>query len=232
MDRLKIISKIHKCLRLSESGNPNEAAAALRQAQALMRKYGIKEQDVASEVHESSAHSGGYFNPPYWAVALSELIAQAFECRAYISRREEQRPVFRFIGVDYSAAIAAYTFTVLFRQLRLSRRKYMDNLGIDENTERYRQGNVFAQAWLFRIAKTVSEFIARVENEQVIDDYVKANYGETMDFERNPADHESKDYDIILSGMRAANMAHLRRPVAKSNATRVVPAIAEVEECA
>ncbi len=229
MDRLKIIDKIHKCLRLSESGNPNEAAAALRQAQALMRKYEINEEDVrTSEIQEASAHSGGYFNPPYWAVALSELIAQAFECRAYICRKEDERPVFRFIGVDYSATIAAYTFTVLYRQLRRSRRRYMDDLGIeDNNTERLRQGNVFAQAWLFRIAKTVSEFIAKPNNEQAIEDYVKEHYGETMDFERNPADPESKDYNVIVSGMRAANTVQLRRSVSQIDPNKSI-----VEECA
>mgnify|MGYP000152093387 CR=1 FL=1 len=228
MDKLKIIDKIHKCLRLSESANSNEAAAALRQAQALMRKYEIKEEDVqSSEIHEALANSGGYFNPPYWAVALSELIAQAFECRAYISRKDDERPVFRFIGVDYNASIGAYTFTVLYRQLRRSRRQYMDDLGLDDNSERLRQGNVFAQAWLFRIAKTVSEFIAKPKNEQAIEDYVKANYGETMDFERDPADPESKDYDVILSGMRAAKTVQLRRSVNQSEPQKGI-----VEQCA
>ena len=219
MDRLKIIDKIHKCLRLSESGNSNEASAALRQAHALMRKYGINEEDVqAPEVNEASADSGGYFNPPYWAVALSELIAQAFECRAYISRRHEQRPVFRFIGLHCSAMIAAYTFTVLYRQLRRSRRTYMDSLDSDDKSERLRQGNVFAQAWLFRIARTVAEFVPGQGNEKAIEEYVKANYGEIEDFERDPANPKSRDYDIILSGMRAANDVQLRRPVKKPSA--------------
>ena len=218
MDKRKIIDKIHKCMRLSESGNPNEAAAALRQAQAMMRKYNISEQDVHSQdIQEASATSGGYYNPPYWAVALSELIAQSFECRAYISRREEQRPVFRFMGVDCSAGVAAYTFTILFRQLRRSRRQYMNELGLMDKAESRRQGNVFAQAWLFRIARTVAEFVsepsAKLSTEEAIDAYVKQQYGEPMDFERDPSDAESKDYDVIVSGMRAANMVQLLRPM-------------------
>lgn len=228
MDKRKIIDKIHKCLRLSESGNPNEAASALRQAQAMMRKYNISEEDVHSgDIREASAHSGGYYNPPYWAVALSELIAQAFECRAYISRREELRPVFRFIGVDYNAGVAAYSFTVLFRQLRRSRRQYMNELGIDDKTERLRQGNVFAQAWLFRIARTVAEFVSDSNNEEAIEAYVKEHYGDTMDFERGPADTESRDYEVILSGMRAANTARLLRPVKAAGPNKHF-----IEECA
>lgn len=214
MDKRKVIDKIYKCLRLSESGNPNEAASALRQAQALMRIFGIREQEVTTaQVNEVSASSAGYYNPPYWAVALSELVAQAFDCRAYISRKEEQRPDFRFIGVEYSASVAAYTFTVLFRQLRRARRAYMKGLEVEDKSEGLRQGNVFAQAWLFRIARTVAEFIANPSSQAVIDKYVKEHYGNTMDFERDFTDPESKDYDVILSGMRAAKTVNLLRPV-------------------
>lgn len=228
MDKNKIIEKIHKCLRLSESGNSNEAASALRQAQAMMRKYNISEKDVLShEVREASANSAGYYNPPYWVIALSELIAQAFECRAYISRREEQHPVFRFIGMDCNASVAAYTFTVLFRQLRRSRQGYKKSLNIENKDECRRQANVFAQAWLFRIAKTVAEFTARPGCEEAIDAYVKEQYGETLEVDRDPADPESKDYDVILSGMRAANTVFLRRPMHKADKPKEI-----VEVCA
>lgn len=216
MDKNKIIDKIHKCLRLSESANSNEAAAALRQAHALMRKHNISEQDVLShEVREATADSAGYYTPPYWAIALAELIAQAFECRAYISRREEQRPVFRFIGLDCYASVAAYSFTVLFRQLRRSRQHYIQSLAMEDRAEIRRRGNVFAQAWLFRIARTVAEFSTRPECEATIDAYVKEQYGDPRELGQDyqAADPNTKDYDIILSGMRAANSVFLRRPV-------------------
>ncbi|PCI62013.1 MAG: hypothetical protein COB35_04855 [Gammaproteobacteria bacterium] len=37
MSNEKYIEKIKKCLALAKSGNANEAAAAMRQAQALMK---------------------------------------------------------------------------------------------------------------------------------------------------------------------------------------------------
>ena len=43
-----IIGKIKKCLSLSQSDNPHEAASALRQAQALMRKHGLDEVTMAN----------------------------------------------------------------------------------------------------------------------------------------------------------------------------------------
>lgn len=221
MNKQKIIDKIHKCLRLSESGNPNEAALALRQAQAMMRKYEIREEEVRThQINEATANSAGYYNPPYWAIALSELVAEAFDCRAYITRRQEQRPTFRFIGVNYAAAVAAYTFTVLFRQLRLARRQYMAELAIEDKQERLRQGNVFAQAWLFRIAKTVAEFVNDRVAQAAVDDYVKQHYGETLDFMREPTAPASADYDVILSGLRAADAVELFRPMDESTRTK------------
>ena len=146
MDKQKIISKIQKCLRLAESGNPNEAAAALRQAQGLMRKYGLQDVDVHTlPVNETTASSGGYYNPPYWALALAELVAEAFDCRVYIARQDEKHPQFRFIGLEHSASVAAYSLTVLYRQLRQARRSYMKGLALADKQEARRRGNVFAR---------------------------------------------------------------------------------------
>ena len=111
-------------------------------------------------------------------------------------------------------------FTVLFRQLRRSRRQYMDELGITDKAEQRRQGNVFAQAWLFSIAKTVAEFSTDSRNDEAIEAYVKDQYGEPVDFERDPADPESKDYDVILSGMRAAKTVQLLRPMNASSVNK------------
>lgn len=51
--RSKALDKIRKCLALSKSPNEHEAAAALRQAQALMKKFGLEEDDVAQVEYAS-----------------------------------------------------------------------------------------------------------------------------------------------------------------------------------
>ncbi|MEJ2362301.1 MAG: DUF2786 domain-containing protein [Gammaproteobacteria bacterium] len=223
MDKQKIISKIHKCLRLAESGNANEAASALRQAQGMMRKYGISETDVrTSQIQETSAGSGGYYNPPYWAVALAELVAEAFDCRLYLARREASHPQFRFIGLEQSASIAAYSFSVLYRQLRLARREYIRGLGLDDKQEARRRGNVFAQAWLYQIARVVAEFIGNPDKRAAVDAYVQTNYGDTAELLRDPTDPAVEDYEVILSGLRAAYEVRLLRPVHTANRSKLV----------
>jgi hypothetical protein len=222
MDRDKIINKIVKCLRLAESGNPNEAASALRQAHGLMRKYGILESDIEKvTVNESTAGSGGYYNPPYWALALSELIAEAFECRVYLARREAVHPQFRFIGREHRASVAAYSFTVLYRQLRLARRQYMKGLVLEDRQETRRLGNVFAQAWLYRIARVVADFNSEPGDQAVVDDYVRNQYGNTTETLRDYTNPNLQDYEVILSGMRAAQTVSLFRPVYRSKSQKL-----------
>lgn len=98
----KIIDKIYKCLRLSESGNPHEAALALRQASSMMKKHDISgAQVMAAEVTESATQAGERYNPPFWALALANLVAEAFQCRNLISRQYGKSPEFRFIGLGF-----------------------------------------------------------------------------------------------------------------------------------
>jgi len=216
MDRDKIIDKICKCLRLSESCNPNEAAAAIRQARNMMKKYDISEQQVlASGVKEASVSSGIDYKPPFWVLALSNIVAQSFDCRAFLSRKEGQNHHFRFIGVGHSPEISSYTFEVLHRRLRRARKDFVWSLNVETKKEKTRRGDVFAQAWLFRIAQLVSDFANTQRAKQAIDEYIQQNYGGTADLYAKPKELDNPDYDDILSGMRAANEVDLHRPVAE-----------------
>ncbi len=216
MDKDKIIDKICKCLRLSESCNPNEAAAAIRQARSMMKKYDISEQQVlTSGVKESSVNSGIDYKPPFWVLALSNIVAQSFGCQAFLSRKEGQNHHFRFIGVGHSPAISSYTFEVLHRRLRRARKDFVWSLTVETKKEKTRRGDVFAQAWLFRIAQLVSDFADNPQAKRAVDEYIQQNYGKTSEFYSSPKMVESPDYEDILSGMRAANEVDIHRPVSE-----------------
>jgi len=212
MDRQKVLDKISKCLRLSASCNPNEAASALRQARNLMKKYHVTDAQLHSLlVEEDSAHHGCEFNPPFWALALSDIVSRAFDCRVLIARRFGRQPEYRFIGMDCSPSIATYTFTVLYRRLEQARATFMqDNVGKDE-VENIRRGDVFAQAWLFRVAAKVAKFVVNPATRVAINRYVKEQFGDTVEFVQDPVAPESADYEDILSGMKAAEEVALYR---------------------
>ena len=213
----KIIDKICKCLRLSESGNPNEAALALRQATSMMKKYDISDTQVmAAEVTESAMEAGERFSPPFWALALANLVAEAFQCRNLISRQYGRRPEFRFIGLGFKAEVATYSYVVLHRNLCRAIEEF--TLSVKEGSEKKepeekRRVEVFAQAWLFRVGRTVSEFIGENADEVIIDEYIEEKYGKAVELAGEPVETQNADYDDILRGMRAANEVQLYRSV-------------------
>ncbi|MDH5409479.1 MAG: DUF2786 domain-containing protein [Gammaproteobacteria bacterium] len=214
MDKDKVIEKICKCLALSESCNPNEAAAAIRQAQGLMKKYGISEnQIITSNVKEAAVSSGTNSKPPFWALALAEVIAKSFACKIFISSKEGQNREFRFIGLGQSPLICSYTFRVLHRRLKRSRKEFIQTLDIDSKPEKTRRGDVFAQAWLFRITQLVNDFADTQESSETIEEYLKQSYGELGELSASPKEMDNPDYEDILSGMRAAHEVKLYNPI-------------------
>lgn len=216
----KIIDKICKCLRLSESSNPNEAALALAQATRMMKKYGVTDAQVLSaDVTESAIHVGERYSPPFWALALANLVAEAFECRNLISRQYGRSPEFRFIGLGFKAEVATYSYTVLHRYLSNAIKEFtlsVEDTSTKDDIEGDRRIEVFAQAWLFRVGRTVSEFVGNEEDKKIIDDYIHEKYGETADLlSAESIETQTDDYDDILSGMRSADEVELYRSVGR-----------------
>ena len=96
------------------------------------------------------------------------------------------------------------------------RRDFSYDLNIEDRTEKDRRTDVFAQAWLFRVAQLVSEFASTPEAKEKIDSYISENYGDIPDLAEKPADAEVRDYDDILSGMKAANEVALHHAMEKA----------------
>ena len=241
MTLTKIIDKICKCLRLAESANSNEAASALRQAVSLMKKYDISDEQVdayevsINQMNETAVNSSSSSKPSYWVLALSNLVADAFDCRVYISRSRQTKPEFIFIGVDNRPEIASYLYTILYRSLGRARANFMKELRLDESSvrgaesvkERRRRANVFAQAWLFRVSNKVKMF--KNEEQSIakpVDEYIKKKYGVTLDYVQEPIETTAPDYDDIMIGMRAAEDVSLFRPLRKTDSPLLMVATA------
>lgn len=95
------IRKIKHCLALSQSSNENEAATAMRQAQALMREYQLTETDVKlSDVGEVESSMSRAERRPLWDRQLSVLVVSVFNVKSsrykhwcnIESRRVERAP--------------------------------------------------------------------------------------------------------------------------------------------
>lgn len=127
----RVIRKIKRCLALSKSSNENEAATAMRQAQALMREYRLTELDVRlSDVSEAQSEKSRANRRPTWDRHLSSIVAQLFGVRHLSYQhwcRSASRRVDRaiFVGVTPAQQIAMYAYEALLAKLTLVRREYV-----------------------------------------------------------------------------------------------------------
>lgn len=227
----KILSKIKKCLALSNSPNPHEAAAAMRQAQALMRKYGVEAHDVSmSEVGEATVNSRTMARdkPANWELALTAMVGKAFGCKMLISRSLYKKSYrghanegqFIFIGQKVQAEIAAYTAEVLARKCKSSRQ-----IWIKENSEAIRSaggkkstitrlGDAFSEGWVGAIEQLVQDFANPPDIEQAINQVVASRSPSDKNFTgRELKKIGENERTAALMGFNAAKGESLYRPM-------------------
>ncbi|MDH1009331.1 DUF2786 domain-containing protein [Pseudomonas nicosulfuronedens] len=187
MDHSKALDKIKKLLRLAGSSNPHEAAAAMRQARAMMEKFGLGEADVTlSEVSEHSAASGSKVTPAQWEASLSLTVAQAYSCKTLFLPYAGS---YRFIGE--MAEVASYTMTILMRQVRKARRDYITTeLKRCKPANKTKRADMFCEGWVWAIRQQVNQFAGNAQPSEAAESYLRWKYPSTV--EKLPNDRNRK----------------------------------------
>lgn len=235
----RIIDKVKKCMALSKSDNPNEAAAALRQAQALMRKYSIDEAGlVASEVVSADIDclSGNGARPPAWESMLVMLVGTAFGCQGMFvpgAKLNGRRAggVYRYLGIAAQATMAAHTATVLLRLLRSSRLLHAKQLRDEAKAEGWKPtkaeersaADAFCLGWLTAVREQVVAFANPPEIKQAIQrkllEHTGGRTATTVSVRINRFDQSS-----VADGGKAGSDVRLHRPVeATQSPLRALP---------
>ncbi|MCQ8103276.1 DUF2786 domain-containing protein [Methylomonas sp. SURF-2] len=213
----KIADKIAKCLALAASDNPGEAAAAKRQADALMKKYNLTSGDVAAaNVHEEQIGLGSPYKPPIYLGQLAVLIAKAFGCGSHGDLGFCNTPTqFRFYGLGIKPELAAYTFAVLNRQLAKDRKTYSATLTRCKRQTKIRRADLFCQAWVTRIARQVHEFAGSEQEQAAIEAYKEKQFGDSLkkDSRRHAIAKQNNDRRASEAGYQAAKAVSLHKPV-------------------
>jgi hypothetical protein len=128
MDKDTALRRIRKCLALSASNEPEEAAAAMRQAQKLMEQFNIEHPELqASTASHQWVKSRAKARPPLYEVHMANVLAKGFGCDLIFSQEwlsADLHGGYNFIGVAPAPEIASYTFTVLRRKLLQARADY------------------------------------------------------------------------------------------------------------
>lgn len=160
----KIMSKIRKCLALSESNNVHEAAAALRQAKALMDKHKLSMSDVELSRVDVVEVGTDRARPPNWKIGLYLAVSKAFGCSLFM---RGGRPV--FVGTTPSPDIAKYALDVLLRQLESNKKEYLCKMKSGrpdmKRTAKVRLGKGYAEGWVIGCRKIVEQFAATLSDD-------------------------------------------------------------------
>lgn len=128
-DKDKALSKIHKLLRLAKDGrgNATEAETAMRQAQALMRRFNIDEAEATHADLKNSPDAiirawckAGYHakaimrTVPTWTGLIAVGVGKLYECRVAVAKGPDNAAVgVVFGGYHVDVQVATWTFEYL-----------------------------------------------------------------------------------------------------------------------
>lgn len=168
------LARIKKCLALSKSANEHEAATALRQATALMRKFNLEQAHVlASEASEAAVRSRAKSRPAQWEGFLVSAVAHQFQCAVVMQSVRGFYFEWVFIGKDHKSEIAAYAFEVLMRQVRAARAAFLKELPNKRLGEKRRLGDHFCTGWVAAVHEAIRSFSGeRDDMEPAVEAYL------------------------------------------------------------
>ncbi|POR07683.1 DUF2786 domain-containing protein [Diaphorobacter sp. LR2014-1] len=230
----KILGKIKKCLALSSSDNPHEAAAALRQANALMAAHGVSAEHISmADIGQvqTGSRTMARNKPAHWEGALAATVGKAFGCQLMLHRnlvvgsktKVLNDGAYIFVGIAAQAEIAAYTFDVLARKLKKTRSAWiaeqLDGMSKLRGGKRMATslGDEFAIGWVQQIARLVQVFAQPTEVERAIARFIESRSIVRKDGEdlmRKPQLEDERLRSVAQShGRRAAEGETIHRPI-------------------
>lgn len=225
-DKTKILEKIRKCMALSASSNENEAAAALRQARALMDKHGLSDADVlAAEAGEEATKAGAISRPANWEAALAARVSAVFGCKVVFRQGGWSRPsAWVFIGTGANYDVAKYCFEVLFRQVKKARADHIKTaLKRCKATTKTRRADLFCEGWVRTAVGRLDEMALGEREQQAMNAFVEQRYPALADLKATDRNARRKtlsdrDYSDYAAGRLSGRSAELNRGVGSSAA--------------
>ncbi len=213
-DRKRAMDRIQKCLRLSQSSEPHEAAAALRQAQALMQKFSIDE----NELHGIEVKSVLVLTPeppktrfPMYLSAIATLICRAFDAQAIYEvgmRNGNYRQGVRYFVAGGRVQLVEYAHEVIWRQLTQAWNEYRKNRIHDSQLG---ERTSFWLGWIAAVESKVMAFGATDKEKEIVAQEMNRFAGGAL----RPAKQQSVAMDsrATRAGFDAAGDFSIHRPM-------------------
>ncbi|WP_028314687.1 DUF2786 domain-containing protein [Desulfatibacillum aliphaticivorans] len=220
MDHSQIIEKIKKCLALGRSSNVNEAASALRHAQAMMEKYNISMDEVAmSDISgQKTQEAQGANNPPRHIGFLIDKVRALFRCSTVSLPGWDGRNytfAVDFIGRTPNPEIAAYTFDVLRRRLVAGRKAYMASLPKRlKRATKTKRADLWSEMWVLAAFKNLPKPPLTEEEDRLITAYMDQKYPALVDSKPRKKHNVSiHDVQAMMDGSEAGSQVYVRHGV-------------------
>lgn len=167
MTNERILEKIRKCLALANDkrGDPNTAAIALRQAQALMRQHNIDEVSVDASICGDQYLQSKFSvkKPAQWETNLMVRVAEAFACDVLWAAggpAPTRKGHWRFVGPKGHLEVCIHTAIVLMRQLLAARNTFVREQVPDywNRGRKSQEADSFCRGWIVEVCKTVAAY--------------------------------------------------------------------------
>lgn len=216
-DNERALEKIKKCLALSESSNPHEAQAALRQARKLMDKFHLDFSDVdASRAQEYEFRIGdGRRAPAVWVRMLGNTVGTSMGCVTFFRHGPLGQSII-YIGETGNAELAGYAYEVLLRKLEAQRKEYVATLRGGPPGMKRKLGARFAEGWIGAIAAKVNQFGGVSEEaEKAINAYCARVHPDVPVNKMVRRKIDLSEYTALLAGEEEGDKVSLNKPVSR-----------------
>lgn len=217
MDRARLLEKIQKCLALSASPEPHEAAAALRQAQKLSAAYNVADEELglasyASEKVDCPLQSGKKLPEPL--CALMALMQRAFGVKVTVHREvliSDPSWCVTYYGKAGSVALAAYSHPVVWRAMNGSWTAHLKRNPHLKGQTSARGG--FLAGWLWGVDKTVGDLGMSNEEKAELRTYLLQQVPSVANGTTVKTTELKYNRETLFAGLEAAKDFSLHRPI-------------------
>lgn len=210
--REKLLSRLKKCMALSASPEPHEAAAAMRHAQALMKELGITEDDLeALEIHDAVIKTREGFGACRVMSHLVSMVMTAFGVEAVNERNpgSANRLNVRYVGPRDRVVMAEYAHRVVWRAVTAAWEAHLEAKPYIKGQAGRRQS--FCIGWLSEVRAKVQELAPTASESSAMRKWMDQKYGGAL----KTVEHKQKSLNAsdYYAGKDAAGDFQLHRPV-------------------